>query len=89
MIAPNDDNYIKNRGVMEEIIARNAPLIIISDRKQDNQIKCLKWIHVPSNNTFTPLLSVVVTQLLAYYTAVAKSNTVDQPVNLAKTVTTD
>lgn len=81
----------------EEVIARNAPVIFITnnhsiyqsleyDNKEQSISKC-KSIFIPENNTYCSLLGIIPLQLLAYYLSIHKGINPDQPKNLAKVVT--
>jgi glutamine---fructose-6-phosphate transaminase (isomerizing) len=87
IIAPHDENLTKNKGVMEEILARDSPLIVISDADIRQDIKATYMLIVPQNYHFSPLLAAVVIQLIAYHTAIIRGNNCDFPRNLAKSVT--
>lgn len=89
IVAPSDENMVRNKGVMEEIQARDSPLIIISNKDISKETPCMEMLKVPTNEHFTPLLSVIPMQLISYYTALAKKNDPDKPSHLAKVVTTD
>ncbi len=75
------------RGNIEEVRARGAQTMIISteDASRDDDFFVLQTM----NSLLTPLCSVVVTQLVAYYAALAKGYDVDKPRNLAKSVTVE
>ncbi len=89
-IVPSDALFMKNASNLAEVHARNGPIILVSD---DNGISELgetarHTIKVPESDPFVaPLLYVVPLQLLAYHAAVLKGTDVDNPRNLAKTVT--
>ena len=73
-------------------MARKGKVILISDRRGIEQAGNKAWarIEVPAVDPFiTPLLYSVPIQLLAYHTAVVKGTDVDQPRNLAKSVTVE
>ena len=92
VLAPSGPLFNKTISNMEEIIARGGKVILISDAKGCNQVgeKVLKKIQLPSVNSFvTPILYSIPIQLLAYYVALAKGTDVDQPRNLAKSVTVE
>lgn len=75
------------RGNAHEVVSRGAHSMIISmeglDRKGDAYV--LPKVH----DLMTPLISVIPTQLIAYYTALHRGNDVDKPRNLAKSVTVE
>jgi glucosamine--fructose-6-phosphate aminotransferase (isomerizing) len=87
LMTPNNEHFIRNQGIADEIKARHAFLIGISDvllpNKYDIQIK------IPHNNTFNGLLSALPMQLIAYNLALLKKHNPDMPKNLAKVVTVD
>jgi len=91
VIAPHDVHFEKTISNMQEVMARGGKVLLISDR--DGIAKAGKvWasIEVPKTNAFiTPLLYALPVQLLAYYAAIAKGTDVDQPRNLAKSVTVE
>jgi len=91
VIAPHDQHFEKTISNMQEVMARGGKVLLISD--EEGVAKAGKvWaaITVPTTNAFiTPLLYAVPVQLLAYYAALAKGTDVDQPRNLAKSVTVE
>jgi glucosamine--fructose-6-phosphate aminotransferase (isomerizing) len=91
VIAPHDAHFEKTISNMQEVMARGGKVLLISDK--DGIAKAGKvWasIEVPQTNAFiTPLLYAIPVQLLAYYAAIAKGTDVDQPRNLAKSVTVE
>ena len=77
---------------MHEVMARGGKVVLISDRKGLDAGADRTWasIEVPEADPFiTPLIYALPIQLLAYHTAVAKGTDVDQPRNLAKSVTVE
>jgi glucosamine--fructose-6-phosphate aminotransferase (isomerizing) len=92
VIAPHDNLFEKTVSNMQEVMARKGKVILISDRRGIEQAGNKAWarIEVPAVDPFiTPLLYSVPIQLLAYHTAVVKGTDVDQPRNLAKSVTVE
>jgi glutamine---fructose-6-phosphate transaminase (isomerizing) len=90
-IAPNDGTYEKIMSNIQEVKARSGKVIAIVNNKEEN-IRSLAdyMISVPATlDLFTPILTVIPLQLLAYYIAVARGCNVDQPRNLAKSVTVE
>ncbi len=90
-LAPNDRSYPKMLGNMEEVKARGGRLIAIvntddieASQKADDVIKV-----PPASMHFTPVILSVPLQLIAYHIAVLKGTDVDQPRNLAKSVTVE
>ena len=92
VIAPSGRLYEKTVSNMQEVIARKGKVIFITDEqgaKSDGQ-DAIATIALPMLDEFvTPLLYAIPVQLLAYYVAVAKGTDVDQPRNLAKSVTVE
>ncbi len=74
---------------IEETIARGAEVVLITKRETEAD-KFRHVIRLPDmNDTLYPIVSVVLLQLLAYYTAVNKKRDIDKPRNLAKSVTVE
>jgi glucosamine--fructose-6-phosphate aminotransferase (isomerizing) len=92
VIAPHDGLYEKTVSNMQEVMARGGKVLLISDKAGIAAAGAQAWqtIEVPSADPFiSPLLYAVPVQTLAYYAAVAKGTDVDQPRNLAKSVTVE
>ena len=94
VIAPHDALFDKTASNTQEVIARGGKVIFLSDAeglaKMTSQSKPWATIELPTVDPFvTPLLYSIPVQLLAYHTAVAKGTDVDQPRNLAKSVTVE
>jgi len=90
-IAPKDSTYDKIISNIEEVKARGGRTIAIAT-ENDNGIDSLVdyTIKVPSTiRMLMPILTVIPLQLLAYHIAVKKGLNVDQPRNLAKSVTVE
>lgn len=88
-VAPNDETYSKMLNSAEEVKARNAHTIFITDHPTENSSKLDQIIRIPFNKTFSGLLSIVVLQMLAYYLSVNQGINPDFPKNLAKVVTVE
>ncbi len=91
VVATNQSAYEKIVSNIQEVVARKGRVIAIVT-KADDTIKSLAEhvIEIPeTEEPFSPLLSVVPLQLLSYYIAVALGKNVDQPRNLAKSVTVE
>jgi len=91
VIATNIDNYEKIVSNVQEVKAR-AGIIIAVVNENDDKIRHMAdyVIEIPvTSDPFTPLLSVIPLQLLAYHIAVMRDCNVDQPRNLAKSVTVE
>ena len=91
VIAPHDELYEKTISNMQEVMARGGKVLLISDaRGVADAGKVWASITVPDTDPFiTPLLYAIPVQLLAYHAALAKGTDVDQPRNLAKSVTVE
>ena len=92
VIAPHDELFEKTISNMHEVMARGGKVLLISDRAGLESASGEVWatIEVPETDPFiAPLLYAIPVQLLAYHTAVAKGTDVDQPRNLAKSVTVE
>lgn len=92
VLAPSDSLYEKTISNMQEVIARGGKVILISDREGIERAAEGPWktIEIPKVDDFSlPIISTIPVQLLAYHTAVAKGTDVDQPRNLAKSVTVE
>ena len=92
ILAPFDELFEKNVSNMQEVIARKANVILISDKEglQSAGSMVKNTIEMPrANKLLTPLVYALPIQLLAYFAAVSKGTDVDQPRNLAKSVTVE
>src|SRR6516225_6216995 len=92
VLAPHDDLFEKTLGNVEEVMARGGRVVMISDSTGVDRLadRLAFGIAVPSCDPFVaPLLYAIPIQLLAYHTAVLKGTDVDQPRNLAKSVTVE
>ena len=90
-IAPNSSIYEKMVSNIQEICARKGKVIVMSTEGDEYIKKFTKEIiYIPRiNEIFSPIVTVVPLQLLAYYIAVKRGCDVDQPRNLAKSVTVE
>jgi glucosamine--fructose-6-phosphate aminotransferase (isomerizing) len=92
VIAPSDGLFEKSISNMQEVMARGAKVILITDSAgatvvNDATEHC---VILPQINTvLAPILYALPMQLLAYHTSIAKGTDVDQPRNLAKSVTVE
>jgi glucosamine--fructose-6-phosphate aminotransferase (isomerizing) len=92
VLAPHDDLFEKTLGNVEEVMARGGRVVMISDTAGVARLgdRLAFGIAVPNCDPFVaPLLYAIPIQLLAYHTAVLKGTDVDQPRNLAKSVTVE
>ncbi|MGD1029170.1 glutamine--fructose-6-phosphate transaminase (isomerizing) [Candidatus Binatus soli] len=91
VIIPNDDLFEKSMSNLKEVESRNGRIIAVTNRATD-ELKSVaaEIIEVPeTNRMLTPVLMTVPIQLLAYHIAVERGTDVDQPRNLAKSVTVE
>jgi len=90
-IAPKDEIYSKIISNMEEVRARKGKIIAIATENDKDIVKYADHvIYIPDvHKALLPILSVVPLQLLSYYIAVHRGCDVDQPRNLAKSVTVE
>jgi glucosamine--fructose-6-phosphate aminotransferase (isomerizing) len=92
VIAPHDRVFEKTVSNMQEVLARGGNIILMTDAKgaAEATVDSLLTIVLPDMAaTFTPLVYAIPVQLLAYHTAVVMGTDVDQPRNLAKSVTVE
>ncbi|MCH6591198.1 MAG: glutamine--fructose-6-phosphate transaminase (isomerizing) [Proteobacteria bacterium] len=92
VIAPSDDLFEKTASNMQEVIARGGRVIFFSDAKGIERLGALAatTVALPQTDPFVaPILYAIPVQMLAYHTAVLKGTDVDQPRNLAKSVTVE
>lgn len=92
VIAPYDRVFEKTLSNMEEVAARGGRIILLTDPKgaHETKVKSLSKLTLPEMpSTVTPLVYAIPVQLIAYHTAVVMGTDVDQPRNLAKSVTVE
>jgi glucosamine--fructose-6-phosphate aminotransferase (isomerizing) len=92
VIAPGDATFEKTMSNMQEIIAREGRTILITDHKGASLASPGAWMTLvlPDMPTLVaPLVFALPLQLLAYHTALVRGTDVDQPRNLAKSVTVE
>ena len=92
VLAPSDELFEKTLSNVKEVLARGGRVVMISDREGLARLAGeVTWsIEVPRCESFVaPLLYAIPVQLLAYHIAVIKGTDVDQPRNLAKSVTVE
>jgi glucosamine--fructose-6-phosphate aminotransferase (isomerizing) len=92
VIAPSGPLFEKTVSNMQEVQARGGKVVLISDAEGIAQAgeNCMATIEMPKvHPLIAPLVYAVPVQLLAYHVAVAKGTDVDQPRNLAKSVTVE
>ena len=92
VLAPRDNYYKKTISNMQEVIARGAKVLLITNKSSDEIISENIWetIEVESTNEdLLPFLLTIPLQKLAYYSALKKGFDIDKPRNLAKSVTVE
>jgi glucosamine--fructose-6-phosphate aminotransferase (isomerizing) len=92
VMAPQDGLFDKTVSNMQEVMARGGKIVLVTDRAGAKIAREGTWrvIEMPETpHLVAPIVYAVPAQLLAYYTAVAKGTDVDQPRNLAKSVTVE
>ena len=92
VIAPHDRIFEKTVSNMQEVAARGGKIILITDRKGAEQatVETMETIVLPDvPEIITPIVYALPIQMLAYFTAVFMGTDVDQPRNLAKSVTVE
>jgi glucosamine--fructose-6-phosphate aminotransferase (isomerizing) len=92
VVAPSDDLQEKTLSNMQEVAARGGQIILVTDAEGQGRIGqgVAETIVIPRIASFVaPILALIPVQLLAYHTAVFMGTDVDQPRNLAKSVTVE
>jgi glucosamine--fructose-6-phosphate aminotransferase (isomerizing) len=90
VIAPHDHVYEKTLSNMQEVAARGGKLILITDPKGAREAHVSSKLSLPEiPATVTPMVFAIPVQLIAYHTAAIMGKDVDQPRNLAKSVTVE
>ncbi len=92
VLAPRDALFDKTVSNMQEVMARGGQVVLVSDQTglDEGGDGVWKALAMPASPDFTtPILYAIPAQLIAYHTAIAKGTDVDQPRNLAKSVTVE
>jgi glutamine---fructose-6-phosphate transaminase (isomerizing) len=92
VIAPYDRVFEKTVSNMQEVAARGGKIILVTDARgaREATVESMVTITLPEMaGTVTPLVYAIPVQLIAYHTAVVMGTDVDQPRNLAKSVTVE
>jgi glucosamine--fructose-6-phosphate aminotransferase (isomerizing) len=92
VLAPRDNYYPKTISNMQEVIARGAKVLLITNKSKEEVVSENIWetIEVEStNDDLLPFLLTIPLQKLAYYSALKKGYDIDKPRNLAKSVTVE
>lgn len=89
-VAPNDELLDKLKSNLHEVASRGGQLFVFADAAEEWKTNQARIIKVPSCGIWiAPIIYTIPLQLLAYHVAVAKGTDVDQPRNLAKSVTVE
>ena len=92
VLAPRDNYYKKTISNMQEVIARGAKVLLITNKSNDNIVSENIWETIEvetANEDLLPFLLTIPLQKLAYYSALKKGFDIDKPRNLAKSVTVE
>ncbi len=92
VIAPHDRVFEKTVSNMQEVAARGGRIVLVTDPQgaEEASVQSLQVVTLPQMaSTVTPLVYAIPVQLIAYHTASAIGTDVDQPRNLAKSVTVE
>ncbi|MDB0054406.1 glutamine--fructose-6-phosphate transaminase (isomerizing) [Candidatus Pelagibacter sp.] len=92
VLAPRDSYYKKTISNMQEVIARGAKVLLITNKSKDEVFSENIWEKIEvesSNDDLLPFLLTIPLQKLAYYSALKKGYDIDKPRNLAKSVTVE
>jgi len=92
VLAPKDDYYKKTISNMQEVIARGAKVLLITNKSNDEIVSENIWETIEvetTNQDLLPFLLTIPLQKLAYYSALKKGFDIDKPRNLAKSVTVE
>ena len=92
VLAPRDNYYKKTISNMQEVIARGAKVLLITNKSKDEIFSENIWETIlveSTNDDLLPFLLTIPLQKLAYYSALKKGYDIDKPRNLAKSVTVE
>ncbi len=92
VVAPSDELMEKTLSNMQEVAARGGKIILITDAEGERAAgsEGMEIVRMPTVSSFiAPILATIPVQLIAYHTAVFMGTDVDQPRNLAKSVTVE
>jgi glucosamine--fructose-6-phosphate aminotransferase (isomerizing) len=90
VLAPKDELFDKVKSNLSEVQARGGELYVLTDAPQEFSAKQMQVLTMPSvHPVIAPIVYTLPLQLLAYHVAVLKGTDVDQPRNLAKSVTVE
>ena len=92
VLAPRDNYYKKTISNMQEVIARGAKVLLVTNKSKNEVVSENIWQTVEvetTNEDLLPFLLTIPLQKLAYYSALKKGFDIDKPRNLAKSVTVE
>ena len=92
VIAPRDEHYKKTMSNMQEVIARGAKVLLITNKSKDEIVSENIWEQIEVDKLdyeLIPFLTTIPLQKLAFYSALEKGYDIDKPRNLAKSVTVE
>jgi glutamine---fructose-6-phosphate transaminase (isomerizing) len=92
VLAPRDNYYKKTISNMQEVIARGAKVLLVTNKNKDEIVSENIWEKIEvetTNDDLLPFLLTIPLQKLAYYSALKKGHDIDKPRNLAKSVTVE
>ena len=92
VLAPRDSYYLKTISNMQEVIARGAKVLLITNKIKDEVVSENIWETIEvenTNNDLLPFLLIILLQKLVYYLVLKKGYDIDKPRNLAKSVTVE
>ena len=92
VLAPRDNYYKKTISNMQEVIARGAKVLLITNKSKNEVVSENIWETIEvqdTNDDLLPFLLTIPLQKLAYYSALKKGYDIDKPRNLAKSVTVE
>ena len=91
VLAPRDRYFDKTIGNLKEVESRGGKVIVLSDDlKTSKEVPAFRLLTLPkASHYLTPIVMTIPLQLLAYYIAIHRGTDVDQPRNLAKSVTVE
>jgi glucosamine--fructose-6-phosphate aminotransferase (isomerizing) len=92
VLAPRDNYYKKTISNMQEVVARGAKVLLITNKSKDEIVSENIWEKIEvetTNDDLLPFLLTIPRQKLAYYAALKKGYDIDKPRNLAKSVTVE
>jgi glucosamine--fructose-6-phosphate aminotransferase (isomerizing) len=92
VLAPRDNYYKKTISNMQEVIARGAKVLLVTNKSSDEVVSENIWEKIEvetANEDLLPFLLTIPLQKLAYFSALKKGFDIDKPRNLAKSVTVE